>query len=104
MAIYPCKVLTQKIHKTRMFYATIKLVLLYAGRVLRVDLGVFDTPQDVCIEAEVVFFNKRVKGFGVAILGAMDEVFFVEVMHACISFYSRFCNYLYIFIISSRDC
>ena len=40
---------------------------------------VLDTSVDVVVDAWLVFLDERVKGFGVAILGARDEVFFVKV-------------------------
>lgn len=46
--------------------------------------GIFDASQNMRIEAGLVCGDKWGKRFGVAVLGAFNEVSFVEVRHSCI--------------------
>ena len=71
---------SERLDGTKRFYPC------FLCEVLR-GFGIFDTPQDVGIDAVLIFSHQGVKGFSVAVLSARDELVFVEVRQSCVSFY-----------------
>ena len=61
----------------------------YPGLLCQVlcGLSIFDASQNVRIEAGLVCGDKWSKRFGVAVLGAFNEVSFVDVRQPCVSFH-----------------